>query len=256
MCHFFHGSLRLGNQRINWHRKNEILPRNKKVENLEKILEKARLELTTPWLQETFHGNWNIGGAVLNVNNVSTQGFQCFPGFSLADTGAYLSVTRFHVKFDNVKALTKGTPSSRWGACHTVRSYSYTYSWFHITNSGNLWFSPLTLDHKQSILWPAVITKIETTSLGSVCLWNMTVPRKWISFYEYFLGDNRQKRYSYHLNVSIYMDRALFRVMWIILKTFWWDTETNCNKDENAWAFRSRAPSLYSPFVQKSFSYD
>ncbi len=53
MCHFFHGSLILGNQRINWHRKIEILPRNKKVENLEKILENAGLELTTPGLQET-----------------------------------------------------------------------------------------------------------------------------------------------------------------------------------------------------------
>ncbi len=36
MCHFSHGSLMLGHQRINLYRENEILPRNKKVENLEK----------------------------------------------------------------------------------------------------------------------------------------------------------------------------------------------------------------------------
>ncbi len=53
MCHFSHCSLILGHQRINLHRENEILPRNKKVENLEKTLEKAGLELMTPRLQET-----------------------------------------------------------------------------------------------------------------------------------------------------------------------------------------------------------
>ncbi len=50
MCHFFYGSLILGHQRINWYRKNEILLNNKKVENLEKLLEKVRLELKIPGL--------------------------------------------------------------------------------------------------------------------------------------------------------------------------------------------------------------
>ena len=36
----------------------------------------------------------------------------CFPSFSLADFGEYFSLTQFCVKFDNVKALTMGTPSS------------------------------------------------------------------------------------------------------------------------------------------------
>ena len=50
----FHWSLILGHERINLHRENEILPRNKKVENLEKkTLEKVGLKLMTPRLQET-----------------------------------------------------------------------------------------------------------------------------------------------------------------------------------------------------------
>ncbi len=53
MCHFFRGSLILGHQRINLQRENEILLRNKKVENLENTLEKAGIKLMTPRLQET-----------------------------------------------------------------------------------------------------------------------------------------------------------------------------------------------------------